>query len=238
MAQAKSKPPIIRRARRALVALRARQQEIDVGLAPADRVGERAARAARHRPAERAVAGVEAQVAIARAARSAARSTASPDAARPRTDARRGSPASGKSSNVRRVSASQRTGLSVRSVARELGGAGDAHAVAEARQHDLPREVGQRHRRRAAVRRRRRSSPSSPWPDRRCTARRSARAGAGCSCRAPSRTRRRRASVQPPSASCTRTPAIASPRGVQPVDRRGRAEAHAARGGSARRARR
>src|SRR5665213_3731778 len=59
------KPPIIRR--RAF-ALCVRQREVHLRLASTDRVGERAPRSARHRPAERAVSGVEPQVAITRGA--------------------------------------------------------------------------------------------------------------------------------------------------------------------------
>ena len=84
--------------------------------------------------------------------RPAARSTAWPGAGPVQNcGRRRGRRQSGKSSNVRFTSASQRTRFRLLVVARELRGAGHAQAVAEAREHDLVREVGERHGGRAAM---------------------------------------------------------------------------------------
>ena len=76
--------------------------EGNFGLAPGNDVGERLAGATGHRPAERAVAGVEPQVAIARHGRSAARCQGvAPGAGPPRNARSRGRPRPGNSSNVR-----------------------------------------------------------------------------------------------------------------------------------------
>jgi hypothetical protein len=129
---------------------RAGQREVELGLAPADRVGQCAARAARHRPAERAVPGVEPQVAVARGTDQ-------------RHVRRRGGPQARPELRTRRIAAIgeqleaaslQRRAAHVverRRVAGQLGRAGDAQPVAEAREHDLPREIGQRHDGRAAM---------------------------------------------------------------------------------------